>query len=118
MFRIGSISTSNFTQSTLAVNELVQSRYIVKKLYKELLYLGRISFLGVDYVRDRAKPQFLKNANLTDIDEINKCIERTKYVIKEVEAMNKFHKYRHLKKSYEFNEYLDNFTKEKFNDQI
>ncbi|GAM20558.1 hypothetical protein SAMD00019534_037330 [Acytostelium subglobosum LB1] len=79
---------------------LQESRYIVKNLYKQLLYLGRISFLGADYVRTRAKPQFMANAHLTDINEINKCIERTKYVIGEVEAMHKFHKYRTLKKAY------------------
>ncbi|KAN0047635.1 hypothetical protein ACTA71_002019 [Dictyostelium dimigraforme] len=88
-----------------------KNRLIVKDLYKQLLYLGRIGFLGVDYIRDKAKPQFFANANLTDNNKINECIERTKYVIKEIEAMNRFHKYRNLKKSYdlEFQKINDNF---------
>ncbi|EGG23021.1 hypothetical protein DFA_05151 [Cavenderia fasciculata] len=87
-----------------------EARYI-------LLYLGRISFLGVDYVRDRAKPQFLANKDLTDLEEINKCINRTKYVVGEVEAMHKFHKYRTLKKAYdrEFQLVNDQFNVETFN---
>ncbi|EAL65219.1 hypothetical protein DDB_G0284341 [Dictyostelium discoideum AX4] len=88
-----------------------KNRLIVKDLYKQLMYLGRVGFLGVDYIRDKAKPQFISNANLTDNNKINECIERTKYVIKEIEAMNRFHKYRNLKKSYdlEFQKVNDNF---------
>ncbi|KAN0041307.1 hypothetical protein ACTFIV_003845 [Dictyostelium citrinum] len=88
-----------------------KNRLIVKDLYKQLMYLGRVGFLGVDYIRDKAKPQFLANANLTNNNKINECIERTKYVIKEIEAMNRFHKYRNLKKSYdlEFQKINDNF---------
>ncbi|KAM9978615.1 hypothetical protein ACTFIY_012356 [Dictyostelium cf. discoideum] len=88
-----------------------KNRLIVKDLYKQLMYLGRVGFLGVDYIRDRAKPQFISNANITDNNKINECIERTKYVIKEIEAMNRFHKYRNLKKSYdlEFQKVNDNF---------
>ncbi|KAN0000636.1 hypothetical protein ACTFIZ_001072 [Dictyostelium cf. discoideum] len=88
-----------------------KNRLVVKDLYKQLMYLGRVGFLGVDYIRDKAKPQFISNANLTDNNKINECIERTKYVIKEIEAMNRFHKYRNLKKSYdlEFQKVNDNF---------
>ncbi|KAF2076242.1 hypothetical protein CYY_002482 [Polysphondylium violaceum] len=82
-----------------------------KELRYALMYLGRLSFLGVDYIRDKAKPQFMANSHLTDPKEINICLERTKYVIKEIEALNRLHKYRSLKKSYdhEFQKINDDF---------
>ncbi|EGC31116.1 hypothetical protein DICPUDRAFT_157074 [Dictyostelium purpureum] len=104
-------------QGTKSDDIKLKNRIIVKDLYKQLLFLGRIGFLGADYIRERAKPQFMKNANLTDQDEINKCIDRTKYVIKEIEAMNRFHKYRSLKKSYdpEFQDIRDDFLNLNYN---
>ncbi|KAK5581150.1 hypothetical protein RB653_001179 [Dictyostelium firmibasis] len=116
------IKNKSFYSTTPTINDInitiendeeikKKNRLIVKDLYKQLLYLGRVGFLGVDYIRDRAKPQFFANANLTDNNKINECIERTKYVIKEIEAMNRFHKYRNLKKSYdlEFQKINDDF---------
>ncbi|KAN0014907.1 hypothetical protein ACTFIU_001227 [Dictyostelium citrinum] len=107
-----SINNNNIKNNNDHEKEIKKkNRLIVKDLYKQLMYLGRVGFLGVDYIRDKAKPQFFANANLTDNNKINECIERTKYVIKEIEAMNRFHKYRNLKKSYdlEFQKINDNF---------
>ncbi|KAF2076241.1 hypothetical protein CYY_002482 [Polysphondylium violaceum] len=104
-------SSNNNTEKDHQNSDNKELRYAVKNLYKHLMYLGRLSFLGVDYIRDKAKPQFMANSHLTDPKEINICLERTKYVIKEIEALNRLHKYRSLKKSYdhEFQKINDDF---------
>lgn len=69
-------------------------------LYKTLLYLGRDYPEGYDFFRKRLKKAFMKNADVTDPQQIELLIKRGEYVVKELEALYMLRKYRTLKKRY------------------
>ena len=54
----------------------------VKRVYKELLYMGREYPRGYDYFRPRLHGAFASKANLTDENEIKKAIEQAEYLKK------------------------------------
>ena len=66
----------------------------------QLLYYGRDYPLGFDYFRARLNKAFVKNKQLTDRSQIEQLLARGDYVIKELDALYKLKKYRHLRKSY------------------
>lgn len=66
----------------------------------QLLYLGRDYPEGYDFFRKRLKRAFMKNADVTDQQQIELLIKRGEYVIKELEALYMLRKYRTLKKRY------------------
>eukprot|EP01112_Ceratiomyxa_fruticulosa_P009415 TRINITY_DN244_c0_g1_i3.p1 TRINITY_DN244_c0_g1~~TRINITY_DN244_c0_g1_i3.p1 ORF type:complete len:104 (-),score=23.45 TRINITY_DN244_c0_g1_i3:203-514(-) len=72
----------------------------VRDLYRQFIHIGKSTFLGVDVIRKRVKPQFLKARDLKDPKEIEKEIAKSEYILKELEAMSMLHKYRKLKKDY------------------
>ncbi|KAI8906811.1 NADH-ubiquinone oxidoreductase complex 1/LYR family protein [Gorgonomyces haynaldii] len=72
----------------------------VRQLYKELLYYGREYPLGYNYFRNKLKQAFLKQQNLPS-DQLDKALERGRFVIKELEALWFLKKYRTIKKNYE-----------------
>ncbi|KAF2219865.1 NADH-ubiquinone oxidoreductase complex 1/LYR family protein [Elsinoe ampelina] len=65
-------------------------RQDVKRIYKELLYLGRDYPRGFDYFRPRLHKAFASQASITDEEQIRKGIERAEFVKKEIEAMYAF----------------------------
>ncbi|PNS21360.1 hypothetical protein CAC42_1139 [Sphaceloma murrayae] len=62
-------------------------RHDVRRIYKELLYLGRDYPRGFDYFRPRLHKAFAGQASLTDENDIRQGIARAEFVKKEIEAM-------------------------------
>lgn len=75
-------------------------RFAVKRLYKQLLYLGKEYPMGEEYFKSKLKKGFMKNKDETDPEKIKMLIARGEYVIKEVEALYMLRKYRTLKQRY------------------
>lgn len=75
-------------------------RQQVIHIYKELLWLGREYPLGYEYFRNRLHRAFLSQAHLSDEGQIQRGIERAKFVKKEIEALYYLRRYRTLKKRY------------------
>ncbi|KJE97349.1 LYR domain-containing protein-containing protein 5 [Capsaspora owczarzaki ATCC 30864] len=71
-----------------------------RRLYKELLFMGRDYPLGFAYFRERLHRAFAKNRSETDPGKIAELHERARFVIRELEAMYKLRKYRFLKRTY------------------
>jgi hypothetical protein len=65
----------------------LELRFQVKRIYKELLFLGRSYPLGYDYFRQRLHKAFASKSALTDAAEIKKGIQRADFVRKEIEAL-------------------------------
>ncbi|KAF2260965.1 LYR motif-containing protein 5A [Lojkania enalia] len=76
-------------------------RQQVKRIYKELLHMGRDYPEGYDYFRTRLHRAFASQQHLTDPDEIKKRIGRAEFVKKEIEAMYFLKKYRSLRHRYD-----------------
>jgi hypothetical protein len=72
----------------------------VRDLYKRLIFLGREYPEGLPYIRKKLKAGFLKNREVTEASQIDVCLSRGEYIVKELEALYKLKKYRHLKKMY------------------
>ncbi len=66
----------------------------------KLLYYGKDYPLGYDYFRKRLNKAFLKHRAISSEIEIQKQLDKGEFVIKEIDALYKLRKYRHLKKSY------------------
>jgi predicted RNA-binding protein YlxR (DUF448 family) len=79
-----------------------------------LLYYGRDYPQGFDYFRARLRKAFDKNSTVTDPAQVQQLIGRGEFVIKEIDALYKLKKYRHLKKSY----YDDTNEDRAFTDEI
>ena len=47
-----------------------QLKFLVKKLYKQIIFSGRNYPGGLDYIRKRAKEEFFKNKDVQDPEEI------------------------------------------------
>ncbi|CUS12219.1 unnamed protein product [Tuber aestivum] len=75
-------------------------RYEVKRIYRDLLYLGREYPLGYDYFRPRCHQAFMSQAGETDPEKVREGIQQAEYVKKEIEALYRLKKYRALKQSY------------------
>lgn len=71
------------------------------------MFYGKDYPLGFDYFKTKLRLAFRKNIAIQDPVEIQKLINRGEFVIKEIDALYKLRKYRHLKKSY----YEDNNEK-------
>jgi hypothetical protein len=72
----------------------------VVNLYKRVLYAGRNYPQGLDVVREKAKKEFLKNKDITDDIELKKAIAYGRYMVREIVAIGKLHKYRQLRHRY------------------
>ncbi|GAM82363.1 hypothetical protein ANO11243_003420 [Dothideomycetidae sp. 11243] len=75
-------------------------RLEVKRLYKELLYLGRDYPKGYAYFQPRLHRAFAGKAELTDEAEIRRAVEQGEYLKKEIEALYFLKKYRAMKSAY------------------
>lgn len=78
-----------------------ESRYRVKSLYKQLLYLGRDWPQGYsDYFKPRLHAAFMKQRDLAGEEEVNAAIARGEFMVKELETFWFLKKYRAVKRSY------------------
>ncbi|KAI5816516.1 hypothetical protein BZA77DRAFT_313177 [Pyronema omphalodes] len=75
-------------------------RYDVKRIYKELLYLGRDYPLGYAYFRPRLHKAFISQRGLQGEEEIRSGIARAEHVKKEIEALYFLKKYRAMRERY------------------
>ncbi|KAJ1504939.1 hypothetical protein HMI55_006580 [Coelomomyces lativittatus] len=73
----------------------------VIQVYKELFYLGKEYPGGSKLFHQQLKSSFMKNAHLTDPNEIQAAIDRANYVKKEIEALYALKKYRSVQKRYD-----------------
>ena len=73
----------------------------VRNLYKRILLVGRDYPIGLDRVRERAKIEFFKRAELKDSLELNHAINYGRYMVKEMTGVIQLKKYRAIKQRYE-----------------
>lgn len=73
----------------------------VRDLYKRLITVGRDYPTGLSHVREKAKREFFKRANLHDGLEINRAINYGRHMVREMTGIIQFRKYRALKQRYE-----------------
>jgi len=83
-----------------AADALQAMKPSVRRLYKHIIFAGRDYPQGLSVVRRRAKAEFFKNAHLTDKADIAKAMAHGKWMLKELEGVSRFRKYRTLKKRY------------------
>ena len=72
----------------------------VRDLYKRILYVGRDYPLGLDYVRNKAKEAFYLNQFITDPAELNRSINKGRWMAKEMIGVIQLKKYRTLNSRY------------------
>lgn len=72
----------------------------VRDLYKRLLLAGRHSHQGLSTIREQAKREFFKNAELTDEIAIKRAVSSGRYWVKEIYALQTLQKYRAMKNRY------------------
>ncbi|KAI5857040.1 hypothetical protein BZA05DRAFT_387069 [Tricharina praecox] len=77
-----------------------QLRTQVKRIYKDLLYLGRDYPLGYAYFQPRLHGAFMSQAGLQDEQQIRDGIERAEFVKREIEALYYLKKYRAMRERY------------------
>nr|ACO11505.1 LYR motif-containing protein 5 [Caligus rogercresseyi] len=104
--KLSSHSSTSHSSCNIAVSEAsedsedMSQRSKVISLYKQLIHLGK------DYPKDPSSFQrkchdaFTRNKDLSDPKEIEACISKGKYIVKELEAMYNLKKYRTLKRRY------------------
>lgn len=66
--------------------------------------MGREYPAGFEFFRTRLRNAFRKNRSESDPKKIEMLIGRGEFVVKEIDALYKLRKYRHLKKNYYDNE--------------
>eukprot|EP00004_Rigifila_ramosa_P003212 TRINITY_DN1338_c0_g1_i3.p1 TRINITY_DN1338_c0_g1~~TRINITY_DN1338_c0_g1_i3.p1 ORF type:complete len:116 (+),score=24.09 TRINITY_DN1338_c0_g1_i3:33-350(+) len=71
-----------------------------RQLYKELIWTARDYPGGVDVIRRKAREHWLRNREVTDPDQLEKLYSHARFVIKELEALDRLKKYRFLKQNY------------------
>lgn len=81
--------------------------------------MGREYPAGFEFFRTRLRTAFRKNRAETDPEKITTLIGRGEFVVKEIDALYKLRKYRHLKKSYYDNDkpIWENYIKKSINKQ-
>ncbi|KAF8539556.1 LYR family protein [Trichophaea hybrida] len=72
----------------------------VKKIYKDLLYLGRDYPLGYQYFKPRLHKAFMSKSHLRDEDQIRDSLKQAEFVKKEIEALYYVKKYRAMRERY------------------
>lgn len=70
------------------------------KIKSKLVFIGREYPAGAEFFRTRLRNAFRKNKSESDPKKIETLISRGEFVVKEIDALYKLKKYRHLKKSY------------------
>lgn len=76
-------------------------RTSVKRLYKHLIFAGKTYDLpGLEKVRAQAKREFMEHKDEADPEKIKDLIARGRWYLREIEALNRLHQYRTLKKRY------------------
>jgi len=77
----------------------------VRELYKRFLLIGKHYPEPFPSVRQKIKRGFQKNSILSEKQSIEETLQRGEFVLKEVEALVRLHKYRTLNKRYGRNKY-------------
>lgn len=71
-----------------------------RRLYKQLLWVGRTYPAGWDSIREKVKAPFFQNRDVTDPEQLQKLYDRGYFVVKELDALRFLHKYRAMKNRY------------------
>jgi hypothetical protein len=72
---------------------------LVRDLYKRLIRVGKDYPQGISLFREKIKCKFNNNPNLSETD-ILKGVAYGRWMVREVNAINRLHKYRTLDKQY------------------
>eukprot|EP00965_Chrysotila_dentata_P192243 6175061-Pleurochrysis_carterae.AAC.2 len=72
----------------------------VRDLYRRIIVVGADYPAGLDYVRNRAKAEFRKNAHVEGV-ELKRAVNYGRYMVKEMIGVIQLKKYREIKKRYE-----------------
>jgi hypothetical protein len=80
------------------------SRVAVRNLYKQLIWAGRDYPAGLDKLRSGAKRAFFAKKDEKDPEKISQALRHGEFVLQELEALVKLHKYRSLQKQYNPNQ--------------
>ena len=75
-------------------------RHLVRDLYRRILTVGRDYPKGLDWVRDKAKAEFSKNAHLNDPIDIKRAVNYGRWQVKEMQGVIYLKKYRTLRSRY------------------
>ncbi|CAK4209243.1 unnamed protein product [Aphanomyces euteiches] len=73
---------------------------LVRDVYKRILVVGRDYPMGLDYVREKAKEAFYKEAHLTADEEIKRAVHRGRWMVKEMIGVIQLKKYRTMNARY------------------
>ena len=76
------------------------ARSLVRDLYRRFLVVGRDYPRGLPFVRDRAKAAILRNAALTNEDDVMRAIAKGRWWVKELIGVIQLKKYRTLRRAY------------------
>jgi len=79
---------------------MIPSSLTPKGLYKQIIFVGRDWPAGQEIVRRLAKKQFFQMRNETDPVKIQQGITKGEYIMKEMQALIRFHTYRTISKRY------------------
>jgi hypothetical protein len=66
----------------------------------QLIFAGKDYPGGLEYIRNKAKPQFFALKNEQDAKVIKAALEKGEYILTEIQGLTRLHKYRTLKKKY------------------
>lgn len=71
----------------------------VRDLYKRFIIVGRNypHPLGIEYVRNKVKKEFVKNKDVNNEVDILKLIAYGRFIVREMKAVISLHKYRALR---------------------
>ncbi|RHY30786.1 hypothetical protein DYB32_004037 [Aphanomyces invadans] len=73
---------------------------LVRDVYKRVLAVGRDYPLGLDYVREKAKATFFKQAHLTAEEDIKRAVHVGRWKVKEMVGVIQLKKYRAMNQRY------------------
>jgi hypothetical protein len=93
---------------------------LARDLYKRILFVGRDYPLGLTYVRSKAKEAFFAEGNKDHAlseKHILRLVNRGRWMLKEMEGVIQFKKYRFLRKAYGSNNAPSN-TEESLEKQL
>lgn len=75
---------------------------MVRDLYKRFLVAGRNYPEGLFSLRQQVKRKFFENHHLDENSiEFKHCIKYGRYMVNEIQALGRLHKYRTLKRRYD-----------------
>jgi hypothetical protein len=77
---------------------------IVRDLYKRFVWVSSHYPAGRNFVLRKVKEEFFQHKDVVSEVEIKRLVAKGRYMVKELAAVSRLHKYRTLKKRYDTEE--------------